>query len=69
FNSEVNYQSNSNIVTSFIEENECLSCEWFQRCTLRCFVQADWEKREKTSVCLFKTFFSEITKKETAAQN
>ncbi|MEE2671825.1 MAG: radical SAM protein [Bdellovibrionota bacterium] len=60
FNNPVDYSSNSNIVTSYIEENKCLSCKWYQRCSLRCFVQADWAKREKMSECLYEKFFDKI---------
>lgn len=60
FKNDVNYQSNSNIVSSFLEENECLKCQWFERCTLRCFVQADWKNREKSQICIFKTFFGQL---------
>ncbi len=60
FRTPVDYQSNENIIEAHLEENECLSCQWFERCSFRCFVQADWAKREKTAECLFKTFFGEI---------
>jgi len=60
FNHEVNYSSNVNIIEAHLEENQCLSCEWFERCSFRCFVQADWAKREKMPECIFKTFFQEV---------
>ena len=59
FNTKVDYSSNENIIEAHLNENECLTCEWFGRCGFRCFVQADWAKREKTPRCLFKTFFEE----------
>jgi radical SAM protein with 4Fe4S-binding SPASM domain len=59
FNNPIDYQSNENIIEAHLTENQCLSCEWFSRCGFRCFVQADWAKRNKTEVCLFKTFFKE----------
>jgi len=62
FKHEVNYKSNSNIATAFIQENECLSCEWFERCSFRCFVQADWSKRKSEAKCIFKTFFENVVK-------
>lgn len=62
FKTELDYSSNDNIIMSFIEENQCLSCEWYDRCGFRCFVQADWAKRQAASECIFKTFFKEQVK-------
>ncbi len=64
FNTPIDYLSNENIVEAHLEENQCMSCEWFYKCSFRCFVQADWAKRVKTETCMFKTFF-----KETSAWN
>lgn len=61
FNTTINYDSNENIIEAHLNENQCLSCEWFSRCGFRCFVQADWAKRIKTEKCIFKSFFEEIT--------
>jgi radical SAM protein with 4Fe4S-binding SPASM domain len=60
FKHEVNFNSNSNIVNAFLDDNQCLSCEWFERCSFRCFVQADWSKRKSEAKCIFKTFFEKI---------
>lgn len=60
FKNEVDFKSNSNITQAFLQENECLSCEWFERCSFRCFVQADWSKRKIESKCIFKTFFETV---------
>ena len=57
FKSEVDYSTNDNIILNYVQENECLSCDWYSRCGFRCFVQADWSRREKLSRCLFKSFF------------
>lgn len=59
FRHAIDYGSNENIIEAHLQENECLSCEWFGRCGFRCFVQADWAQRKKTETCLFKTFFNE----------
>lgn len=60
FKTPIDYQSNENIIQAHLDENECFTCDWFSRCGFRCFVQADWAKREKTEKCLFKTFFEEV---------
>lgn len=60
FAHEVDYSTNANIIEAHLEENECLSCQWFDRCGFRCFVQADWAKRKKSETCIFKSFFKEV---------
>ena len=60
FKNDVDYKSNSNITNAFLQENECLSCEWFERCSFRCFVQADWSRRKIEDKCIFKTFFETV---------
>jgi len=60
FKNPIDYKSNANIVSSYVQENECLSCPWYERCSMRCFVQADWVKREKLDECLYKTFFNQM---------
>jgi len=57
FTHSIDYLSNDNIIESHINENGCLTCEWYNKCSFRCFVQADWADRIKTDICLFKTFF------------
>lgn len=59
FKNPVDYKTNDNIIMSFLEENQCLSCEYYSKCGFRCFVQADWAKRKSASTCIFKTFFKE----------
>lgn len=59
FLNDVDYGSNANIISSHLERNECLSCEHFSRCQMRCFVAADWATLERLPTCLFKTFFDE----------
>lgn len=60
FLTEVDYSSNSNIIESHLEKNKCLTCKWFDRCTFRCFVQADWVELERTKECLFREFFNRM---------
>lgn len=60
FHNEIDYKSNANIVTSYIEKNNCLNCKHYDRCTFRCFVQADWVKREEMPGCLYAKFFDDM---------
>lgn len=59
FNNPVDYSSNENIIESHIYKYDCFSCEYFQRCSMRCFVQADWSRLKKLPDCLNRTFFRE----------
>jgi len=60
FLSKVDYSSNSNIIEAHLERNKCLGCKWFDRCSFRCFVQADWAELERTKECLFREFFNRM---------
>ena len=62
FKSPIDYNSNANIIHNYVEENQCLSCEYYQKCSMRCFVQADWAKRDRLEECLYKTFFRQFSK-------
>lgn len=57
FEHPIDYSSNANIVQAHLERHDCLSCEYYQRCQFRCFVQADWSKLERLPQCFIKTFF------------
>lgn len=57
FKNTLDYNSNANIISSYLDKNECLSCIYYERCTFRCFVQADWVRREEMEGCLYKHFF------------
>jgi radical SAM protein with 4Fe4S-binding SPASM domain len=63
FSTPIEIDSNSNITHSFMEENECLSCEFYDKCTFSCFVMADskqYKKKKTLSECLYKILFKEI---------
>lgn len=57
FQNPIDYSSNANIITAHIERHDCMSCEWYEKCQFRCFVNADWGKLERLPECLFKLFF------------
>ena len=59
FLTAIDYDTNAGIIQSHLERHDCLSCEWYNRCQFRCFVQADWATLEREEVCIFKTFFNE----------
>jgi radical SAM protein with 4Fe4S-binding SPASM domain len=66
FEHKINYESNANIIESFVTKKECLSCEFFGRCGFSCFVMEDhvyFAQRKQLSECLYKIMFREINKK------
>jgi sulfatase maturation enzyme AslB (radical SAM superfamily) len=49
------------IIKNFIEENHCLSCEYYQRCNLSCFVNNDYKKIVKDiDGCVYKKVFEYV---------
>lgn len=60
-NTEINYVDNAPQMEKFISENECLSCEYFNKCGFRCFTQSDWVNRIRDlDQCLMKLFFDYV---------
>lgn len=62
FKSKIQRNNNDAIEDSFLNKWDCLSCEYFSRCTLGCFVQHDFMKRGELTQCPFKLTFDKITK-------
>lgn len=65
FNTRLDIHDNANMMQTYIDEEGCLSCEYFQKCGLRCFVQADWRNRKRdmqNPKCPMKAFFNYIVK-------
>lgn len=59
FDTPIDYSSNENIIEAHLNRNECLQCEFFDRCGFRCFVQADWAKLKRLDECFLRKFFLE----------
>jgi radical SAM protein with 4Fe4S-binding SPASM domain len=57
FEVDVNYDDNSNMLYNFIQTNQCLSCEYFQACPLRCPVSWSWKNRTRSEGCVNARFF------------
>lgn len=60
FNGPVDYQDNSEMLYNFLQENQCLSCEYFQSCPLRCPVSWSWKERNRSHGCINKRFFDSL---------
>ena len=65
FNKDIIPNSNSNIIESFMSKNECLSCEYYDRCTLSCFVMSDHKSFNKElDYCFYKDVHRHIQEKK-----
>lgn len=62
FDTEIFNESNSDIILKYITKKECLSCPYFKRCPLSCFVMSDHKKflgNQVLDECLYKILFRE----------
>lgn len=62
FSTPINFVSNNNMELTFIEKNLCISCEYFDRCGLGCYLHSDFLRRATLPECVFKMMFDYITK-------
>lgn len=60
FITELDYSSNENIIEAHLDRWDCQSCEYYDKCSFTCFVQADWAAKERMDTCLYKEFYKEI---------
>lgn len=63
YDSAIHKSSNKDVETNFVERNECLTCEYFNRCQLGCFLQHDFSLRRDLEECVFKLVFDRIENK------
>ena len=54
--------TNSSMEASFVEQMGCLTCEYFSRCSLGCFLQHYFKARDELPECVFKLMYDKITK-------
>ena len=53
------------IIDNFLNENDCLSCEYYSRCNLSCFVNNDYKHLVKdVTKCVFKEVFKYVKSKQ-----
>jgi radical SAM protein with 4Fe4S-binding SPASM domain len=67
FQNEIIQNSNANIIEKYIAKNECLSCPYFSRCTLSCFVMNDhksYQGKKTLNYCFYKDVFKSIDDNE-----
>ena len=57
FWSEDNHKDNSAIENSFVKRHNCLTCKYYTRCTMGCFLFFDFKYREHYEECIFSHIF------------
>lgn len=62
YNAKIQPADNSQIEDNFLKRWDCLTCEYFERCQLGCFMQHDYGARGQMVECPFKLTFDKITK-------
>lgn len=62
YNAKIQPADNSEIEDNFLNRWDCLSCEYFDRCQLGCFMQHDYSARGQMVECPYKMTFDKITK-------
>lgn len=60
---EVTPSTNSNMEAAFLEKNECLSCSYFSRCSLGCFLLHSSKMKYELQECFFKGVHKHIDRK------
>ena len=60
FETPIDYSTNEHIIETHLNRHDCFSCQWFDRCQFRCFVQADWADLVRLEDCLFRMFFNQM---------
>ena len=66
FRNELVYEDNANMVIDFLNENQCFSCEFYDKCPFSCFTQWSWKQRERSPGCVNKKWFQFLEKQEWA---
>lgn len=67
FENEIVQNSNANIIQKYIAKNECLSCPYFSKCTLSCFVMSDhksYQGKKTLNYCFYKDVFKFLNNNE-----
>lgn len=65
YNSNIQSMNNTEIEQKFLEKYNCLACEYFDRCTLGCFMQHDYKHREEVlDECVYKVAHRYIEAKQ-----
>lgn len=64
FKTTLDLRDNSGMMYRFMEENGCLSCDYYSRCGFSCYTQWDWRRRERDlGSCVMRSFFDYLETK------
>lgn len=64
FKNELKYEDNTNMMKDHLDTYNCLSCQFFKQCPMRCFTQWSWLEREKNNNCVMSEWFLWLKTKE-----
>jgi len=65
FNTPLDRSDNASMMQRYMDEHNCLSCKWYQKCGFRCYTQWDWKNRTKdTPDCVMRMWFNYMGKNE-----
>lgn len=57
-------KTNDKIIEKFIDDKNCLACEYFSRCPFSCFVRNDWKRLKRDfNGCIYKETFKYVDAK------
>lgn len=60
FYSTIEKDNNSNMEAHFLEKRNCLTCEYFKKCGLGCFLQSNFKEHNDLDDCLFYKTYKHI---------
>lgn len=65
FNTPLDFHSNASIIEKYVTQKECLGCEYFNKCTLGCFLADDHKAFKKNlKECFMKLMFKDIEREK-----
>lgn len=64
FYSKIDTKTNSNMEERFTQKRNCITCEYFKKCGLGCFLQTDFIEHNDLDDCLFYKTFHHIDESE-----
>jgi len=69
FDAEIKKDNNDSIELHFLQKYNCLECQYFNKCTLGCFIKHSFSDRSSSGECPFKSTFAYIEQKSMHLRN
>lgn len=60
FEEDYDKHSNLDMESEFLKKYNCLSCQYFSKCGLGCFLSNSYKIKDTLDYCVYKRFFSEL---------